>query len=178
MKKPQSPKQDPIFKKYWDIFLPEVMSRDNFKPVHLYQLEILCDLHVEYNKLQSIIDVAGYTYWTEGGRNGPQQKVSPEVTQLNKCRGEIRNYCRMLGIALVKDTGSSATEDEKNEWEQIMPLPKKAPGESEDDFLSRCMDDETMKTEFPDQDQRYAICYARSKQKAEIKKNENKKPIQ
>ncbi len=114
-KKHKSPKANPTFVKYWNIFLPEVESRDNFRPVHLHQLEILCDLYVEYHNLQTIIELDGYTF-TSIGRNGEQQKITPEVIQLNKCRGEIRNYCKMLGIALVKDSGMT-TEKEKDDWE-------------------------------------------------------------
>jgi hypothetical protein len=112
----KSPKEEPVFKKYWNIFLPEVMERPNFKEVHLHQLEILCDLYVEYHKLQSIIEFDGYTY-VSVGRNGEQQRITPEVNQLNRCRGEIRNYCKMLGIALVKDSGESTKEEDKDEWE-------------------------------------------------------------
>jgi len=39
-----------------------------------------------------------------------------------------------------------------------MPLPKPTKGEKHDDFIERCMGDETMKTEYPDNDQRYAVC--------------------
>lgn len=50
-----------------------------------------------------------------------------------------------------------------------MPLPKKSPGESKEDFIQRCMDDETMKREFPDEGQRYAICYSRGSVDTESK---------
>jgi len=40
-----------------------------------------------------------------------------------------------------------------------MPIPKPRAGESEDDFIGRCMADETMQTEYPEEDQRAAICY-------------------
>lgn len=39
-----------------------------------------------------------------------------------------------------------------------MPLPNKTKGESKDDFVSRCMIDEKMKSEFPDSLQRLAVC--------------------
>ena len=39
-----------------------------------------------------------------------------------------------------------------------MPLPKPTAGESHDNFMSRCMGDETMQSEYPDNDQRYAVC--------------------
>ena len=40
-----------------------------------------------------------------------------------------------------------------------MPLPIPAPGESERDFIGRCMSDEGMVSEFPDASQRAAVCY-------------------
>lgn len=39
-----------------------------------------------------------------------------------------------------------------------MPLPTPQSGETEDNFMSRCMSDETVAGEFPDQDQRAAVC--------------------
>ena len=39
-----------------------------------------------------------------------------------------------------------------------MPLPTPNDGESRDAFLSRCMGDDTMQGEYPDDDQRYAVC--------------------
>lgn len=40
-----------------------------------------------------------------------------------------------------------------------MPLPTPRPGEEQDDFVSRCMGDETMNDDFPDQEQRSAVCF-------------------
>lgn len=39
-----------------------------------------------------------------------------------------------------------------------MPLPNPNPSESRKDFTDRCMGDDTMNSEYPDQSQRYAIC--------------------
>lgn len=39
-----------------------------------------------------------------------------------------------------------------------MPIPKPRDGESKDDFLKRCMADQTTIDEFPDEKQRYAVC--------------------
>ena len=44
-----------------------------------------------------------------------------------------------------------------------MPLPKPTPGESQKDFIARCMSD--AKSEFPDQDQRLAVCYTQWREK-------------
>lgn len=39
-----------------------------------------------------------------------------------------------------------------------MPLPKPSTGESRDDFVGRCVSDDKVRTEFPDDDQRIAVC--------------------
>lgn len=41
-----------------------------------------------------------------------------------------------------------------------MPIPQKRSNESRDEFVERCMNDEVMKREYPDTDQRYAVCSA------------------
>jgi hypothetical protein len=39
-----------------------------------------------------------------------------------------------------------------------MPLPSPNTGETQDDFMARCMGNDAVTTEYPDQDQRTAIC--------------------
>ena len=39
-----------------------------------------------------------------------------------------------------------------------MPLPKSKKDESHDDFMNRCMGDDVMVSEYPDEKQRYAVC--------------------
>ncbi len=39
-----------------------------------------------------------------------------------------------------------------------MPIPTPRPQETKDEYLSRCMGDNTMVNEYPQNDQRYAIC--------------------
>ena len=51
-----------------------------------------------------------------------------------------------------------------------MPIPTPKSGESKKDFISRCMENETMKKEYsanPDNNQRYAICINKWKEKEE-----------
>jgi hypothetical protein len=40
-----------------------------------------------------------------------------------------------------------------------MPLPKPEKGETQQDFMGRCINDDTMKREYPLKDQRVAVCY-------------------
>jgi len=46
-----------------------------------------------------------------------------------------------------------------------MPLPKPRADEKQQEFISRCMADGTMKIEYKEQDQRLAICYVQWKEK-------------
>jgi hypothetical protein len=51
-----------------------------------------------------------------------------------------------------------------------MPIPIPTPTESSKDFLERCMSDEVMLSEYPNQAQRFAICSVTfDKQKLESK---------
>jgi len=56
-----------------------------------------------------------------------------------------------------------------------MPLPKPKPTESRNQFLSRCMADETSMTEYPDIEQRYAVCNSLLNNKKYILKQAKKK---
>lgn len=40
-----------------------------------------------------------------------------------------------------------------------MPLPKPRPREREQDFISRCMGNDTALNDFPDNNQRAGVCY-------------------
>lgn len=46
-------------------------------------------------------------------------------------------------------------------------MPTKKPNETREDFLTRCMGDSQMNTEFPDNQQRYAVCLTKAKLKEE-----------
>jgi len=48
----------------------------------------------------------------------------------------------------------------------MMPIPKPKTGETQDEFIERCMSNETMKEEYPDNDQRLAICFQKWKDKS------------
>ena len=39
-----------------------------------------------------------------------------------------------------------------------MPIPKRKPSETSKDFIRRCMVNPTMISEYPDKNQRFAIC--------------------
>jgi hypothetical protein len=46
-----------------------------------------------------------------------------------------------------------------------MPIPKPRKGEKENEFMHKCMSDETMNKEFPEQKQRVAICINQMKRR-------------
>ena len=110
------PVKNTVFERTWNVFIYDVVERDNFRPGHLEQLRVLCNLYAEEEELREILHMTGYTMFSEGGRNGPQEKTRPEVAQLNKTRSEIRAYSQMLGLVLHKDKGVVKKEDE-DEWE-------------------------------------------------------------
>ena len=115
-KKYKSPNPHPTFTKVWNMWVDEIVKRDNFKPGHLHQLEIFCDLHVEYEQLKASLELTGMSYESDG-RNGPQVKLYPEVQQKNRVMTEIRNYAKMLGLVLVKDTDFSNDNQQEDSWE-------------------------------------------------------------
>ena len=56
-----------------------------------------------------------------------------------------------------------------------MPLPKPRAGESRNQFVRRCMIDDTSMSEYPDTQQRYAVCLSLSKDRKEIIKQAKRK---
>ena len=111
----KAPKKSEKFREVWHILLPDIVGRDNFKPGFLRQLEVLCDLYVEYDILTETVQNEGYTYHSEG-RNGPQIHPHPALTQLNKTRGDIRSISRLLGLVLYKDMATDVRKEEE-EWD-------------------------------------------------------------
>ena len=49
-----------------------------------------------------------------------------------------------------------------------MPLPKPRQGEGRQEFIGRCMADETMQSEFPDESQRAAVCYRQWRNRGKV----------
>ncbi len=47
-----------------------------------------------------------------------------------------------------------------------MPIPSKKPNEDRNNFIARCMGNETMKKDFPDQKQRVAVCLGQVRKKS------------
>lgn len=47
-----------------------------------------------------------------------------------------------------------------------MPIPQPRPNESHDQFINRCMSDPLMVSEYPDNQQRAAICHSQANNKS------------
>jgi phage terminase small subunit len=114
-KSPKTGPENAAFIEYWEELLPDIQDRDNLKPSHLQQLRVLCDLYVEYDQLQAIISIEGRTYWSTG-RNGDQLKPRPEVQLMARTISEIRNYSKLLGLCLYKDTKTNEPEEDEDEF--------------------------------------------------------------
>ena len=113
-KKFGAPIECPEFRKYWDLFLPKVIERENFHESHLRQLEILCNLYLDYNKLKIFIDENGYSFITVG-RYGETSREHVEAKMMTKVLAEIRAYSKLLGLVLAKDSGKNGNDD--GEWD-------------------------------------------------------------
>jgi hypothetical protein len=115
----KAPIKDKKFEKYWNLYIGDVTARDNFKLGHLEHLRILCQIMVNFDKLQAQIDRDGFTYETDPdgkSRYGNQVKVNPACTLRDKILAEIRQYSKMLGLLLEKDKVTNEKGD-KDEWE-------------------------------------------------------------
>jgi len=110
-----APKRSAKFKKYWNIFIKDVENRDNFKPTHVKQLEVLVDLLIEYDELTEFIRKNGYSF-EASTQFGTGYKKYPEVDMRQKTITNIREYCKMLDITLTKDAVVKA-DPEADKWE-------------------------------------------------------------
>lgn len=115
LKKYPPPSKSPRYKRLWATHLKDINHRENLKETHLLQMDILCKLYIEVDELQEEISIHGRTYESVG-RNGSQIKIRPEYQMLQRCYSEIKNYSKMLGLVLVKDT-STKDDDAKNEFD-------------------------------------------------------------
>lgn len=109
------PKKEPIFRKMWMAFIDSIARRENFNISHLNNLEILCDLYVDYEDLRKFLRINGRSYKVQG-RQGEIWKFFPEVDLLSKVLMQINNYTKLLGLVLKKDE-SGESDGEKANWD-------------------------------------------------------------
>ena len=93
----RAPKKDPIFRKHWNQLLPKIVERDNFHEGYLKQLEILCQLYVDYSNLTKFVEENGYSFKTDG-RYGETSRPHVETQLMTKVLAEIRAYSKLLGL--------------------------------------------------------------------------------
>lgn len=91
------PKRNYEFRRKWRDFIIILSAKKNFNETFLFQLEILCDLFVEYEDLTKFIRKNGQTY-EAFGRQGKAIKPFPQVGQLNKVKADINAYLKMLEL--------------------------------------------------------------------------------
>jgi len=61
---------------------------------------------------------------------------------------------------IVAEVAVNRQEEVAGEGNNYMPLPKPRTYETKNEFISRCVTDENMKSEYSDKKQRVAICYS------------------
>lgn len=108
------PKKNDVFRNKWMQLVPIISSRNDFQTHHLDQLEVLCDLYVEYDELARFVRTHGHSYEAHG-RAGKQIKIFPEVAHKNKVQGEIRSFTTLLSLNLKKDT-TTAGSGKDDSW--------------------------------------------------------------
>lgn len=109
------PKKNLIFRKIWMLHIDNLSARDNFKIGHLEMLSMLCDLHVQYDELETFIRKKGRSYESIG-RNGRVFKFYPEVSQLTRVVAQIKDYTKILNLLPGKDN-SPESGGEGDEWD-------------------------------------------------------------
>lgn len=115
-----APRTGKTFCRMWNILLPDVAARSNFKVGHMANLEILCSLYQDEENFSSTLEVTGRSFQTQSAKEGLVVKLYPEVHLLKLCRDQITTYSKILGLLLEKDKGSSdltADGKEKGEWD-------------------------------------------------------------
>lgn len=115
LRKYRCPKKDKKFKKYWDLLIADVVERDNFKGSHLLQLELLCDMFVDYATMKEIVEREGVLVDVDT-RYGDRLLPHPLTTRIDKTLVTIRTYCKLLGIETYRDTKVKEPEG-ADEWD-------------------------------------------------------------
>ena len=120
LKQYKPPVKGSVFKRYWMEFLPGLVDRDNFSTAHLKNLEILCNLYIEYDRMTLYLDdyyerEGSYSHISHG-RYGEQIKTVPEFTERKSILGEIRQYTKLLGIIPQKDNTPGGDDPEAETW--------------------------------------------------------------
>ena len=103
---------------------------------------------------------AGRIAWALWGGDAGQTWAAKKVEQINRKR-KLKRRERAVAHMQRDDHGRVLGFEMKTEL--IIPTP--AGDEEEEDFYDRCMIDDTMEAEYPDQKQRFAVCKTQWKNK-------------
>lgn len=110
------PKKNKIFRDKWSKFIDLVVDRDSFRVAHLDTLEILCDLYVELEELNTFVRTNGMTF-EQVTLTGKDRKQHLEVGRRDKVRVQIQNYTKFLDLFPKKDKSAGGDSDgESGEW--------------------------------------------------------------
>jgi lambda family phage portal protein len=96
---------------------------------------------------------AGRIAWALWGGDAGQAWAAKKVEQINRKRKLKR---KEKAVAHMKRDDHGRVLGFEMKTELVMPTP--AGGEEEEEFYDRCMIDDTMEAEYPDQKQRFAVC--------------------
>ena len=111
------PRDHHVFVQKWEELIPILELKPNFSAHTYTQLEMLCDLYVDYYELSEIIRKQGYT----DKASRAQYKViktSAHVSQRNTVIKQIYELTKILGLSqLAGGNGKpKKSKEEDNEW--------------------------------------------------------------
>jgi len=110
----KAPMKGKEFKKYWDKLSPIITNKLGFDESCLKNLEILCNLYVDYDRMTESINDNDMVIVNEG-RYGIQCRPFPLINERQKILGEIRHFSKLLGMKI--DHESKPDEELQDEWE-------------------------------------------------------------
>ena len=110
------------FSDYWFKFVRACGDNPSFGIHQLKNIEILCNLYTEYDRMTYELDVyfeenAGYSVVSHG-RYGTQHRPHPIIGERKGVLGEIRQYTKMLAIELkpLKVEPPEEKDPEADQW--------------------------------------------------------------
>jgi lambda family phage portal protein len=101
---------------------------------------------------------AGRIAWALWGGDAGQTWAAAKVEQINRNK-KLERKTRTSTEVKRNEFGMTTGFEQKVEL--VMPTP--VGGEEDEDFLDRCMADDTMNSEYPDSAQRFAVCQTQLK---------------
>jgi hypothetical protein len=130
------------------------LSEDTVKRMHSYFSRHEVDKKGQgFQQGEPGFPSAGRIAWALWGGDAGQTWAAKKVEQINRKRKLKR---KEKAVAHMKRDDHGRVLGFEMKTELVMPSP--ASGEEEEEFYDRCMIDDTMEAEYPDQKQRFAVC--------------------